>query len=295
MGHQKILMANLVLGRLINRLMNCIAMHVPHLIAFSVLIAQHARAEENAVVKVFPVKASQGVAVDKKHFYAISNTKIIKHDKQTGQKITSWAANSQEGTQAHFHHINSGTVIDGKLYAAHSRFPIAPNDNSVEIFGIDGEIIKHESTIRMPKEHGSLTWIDKKSDNSWWMCYAVYGMLNQRKTKLVKYRYEKGAFIEQQSWFFPQEVVEKWGLMSCSGGSWGNDGKLYVTGHDNGEVLVIAMDSDHLRYVRSEAVRGISGQAIAWDRFAERPTLWGIVKNKHVSLTYLPEKKAEGN
>lgn len=249
-------------------------------------------AEENSLLKTFPVKASQGVAVDGKYFYAISNTMITKHDKETGLQIAVWEANTKDAELTHFQHMNSGTVIDGKLYCAHSRFPIAPNDNSVEVFKVNGKTLKHEATIPMPSEHGSLTWIDKRNDDTWWMCFAVYGKSENRKTKLVKYRHENGKFIEQKSWFFPEEVVAKWGVMSCSGGSWGADGFLYVTGHDNAEVYVLEMDAPAvLRHERTEQVSGIIGQAIAWDRSMDRPILWGIVKNKHVSLTLLPAKE----
>ncbi len=266
--------------------------HAVIFLIVSALIGSLAIAEEEAPFKKFPVKASQGVAVDSKHFYAISNTEITKHDKETGVQIAMWEANPKDAAQAHFKHMNSGTVIDGKLYAAHSRFPIAPNENTIEIFALDGENLKYESTIRMPSDHGSLTWIDKKNDDSWWMCYAVYGKPENRKTKLVKYRFENGIFIEQQTWFFPEETVAKWGASSCSGGSWGSDGYLYVTGHDNAEVHVMEIDSKQaLRHIHTQPVPGIFGQAIAWDRSAENTTLWGIVKNKHISLTHLPTRR----
>jgi outer membrane protein assembly factor BamB len=206
---------------------------------YSAVTWQFLLAEENTLLKTFPVKATQGVAVDNKYFYAISNTSITKHDKETGLQIAAWHADPKDATQAHFKHINSGTVVDGKLYGAHSRFPIAPNDNTVEVFNVDGASLKHQITIRMPSEHGSLTWIDRRNDNSWWMCYAVYGKPENQKTKLVKYRHENGNFIEVQSWFFPKETVARWETMSCSGGSWGADGNLYVTGHDNAEVDVL--------------------------------------------------------
>lgn len=265
--------------------------HAVIFLIVSALIGSFVVAQEGVEQKNFPVKASQGVAVDTKHFYAISNTKITKHDKETGAQIATWEANPKDTAQAHFKHMNSGTAIDGKLYAAHSRFPIAPNENTVEIFAVDGENLKHETTIRMPSAHGSLTWIDRKND-SWWMCYAVYGKPENRKTKLVKYGFENGKFTEQQIWYFPEETVTKWGTMSCSGGSWGPDGNLYVTGHDGAEVYVLEIDSSStFRHIRTEAVPGIFGQAIAWDRSAEAPILWGIVKNKHVSLTRIPIKE----
>lgn len=247
---------------------------------------------ENAILKTFLVKASQGVAVGEKHFYAISNTKITTHDKKSGKLLAEWDADRKKDSTSHFKHLNSGTVINGKLYCAHSRFPLDPNASSVEIFDISGEKPEHESTIRLPRKHGSLTWIDRKADGSWWMCFAVYGKPANRKTKLVKYGFENGNFTEQGGWFFPEETVSKWGTMSCSGGSWGPDGHLYVTGHDNAEVHVLEFgEAKGLRHLRTEPVPGIFGQAIAWDRSSEKPTLWGIVKNKHVSVTEIPMKR----
>lgn len=243
---------------------------------------------ENTVLKSFPAKASQGVAVDGKHFYAISNTVIRKHDKETGKEIAVWLADTQLEGFRHFLHLNSGTVIDGKLYCAHSRFPIAPNECTVEVWDVAGEKLEHLETIPMPADHGSLTWIDRRGDGSWWLCYAVYGAGKNEATKLVKCRFADGKFIEQASYPFPAEVVANWGAMSCSGGSWGSDGLLYTTGHDHAEAYVLRIADEKPEHVRTEKNLGLFGQAIAWDRFSEQPELWGIVKNKVVSLTRIP-------
>lgn len=183
----------------------------------------------NTVLKSFPLKASQGVAVDEKYLYAISNTEIRKHDKETGKEIAAWKAETKLPEFRHFLHMNSGTVIAGKLYCAHSRFPLAPNECTVEVWDVEGEKLKHVETIHMPATHGSLTWIDRRGDGSWWLCYAVYGEGKNKATKLIKCRYEDGKFIEQGGYLFPREVVAQWGAMSCSGGSWGPDDLLYTT------------------------------------------------------------------
>ncbi len=248
----------------------------------------------NIVLKRIPIKASQGVAVDEKYFYAISNTKIVKCDKETGQEVAIWQANRKEKAYKHFKHMNSGTVIEGRLYCAHSRYGVDPNDCTVEIWNVEKEGLKHEETIHMPRKHGSLTWIDRRSDGSWWMCYAVYGKEINKDTKLVKYQYKDKKFIEIESWVFPKEVVSNWEGMSCSGGSWGSDGYLYTTGHDHAKAYVLEVDTTHkLNYVRTEKDVGFVGQAIAWDRFSEKPILWGIVKNKNISLTLISGKKKE--
>lgn len=243
-----------------------------------------------AGVKHFPHRVTQGVAVDGTYFYAISNTRIEKCDKEAGKVLVAWQADRQLDMQKHFKHLNSGAVIEGKLYCAHSRYPLAPNDCSVEVFDIKGEKLEHLETIRMPSTHGSLTWIDRSGDGAWWMCYATYGKHNS-KTKLIQYRYQNGKFTEQASYSFPAEVVAKWGSMSCSGGSWGPDGKLYTTGHDHSEAYVLEPGPDgKMKHVRTEKNMGFYGQGIAWDRAAQEPVLWGIVKNRHVSRTKIPKR-----
>ena len=236
--------------------------------------------------KIFPIKVTQGVAVDGGYFYAISNTRIDKCDKQTGEVVATWAADKRLAAQEHFKHLNSGTVVGAKLYAAHSRFPLAPNDCSVEIWDISGKGLDHVQSIHMPAGHGSLTWIDRHKDGSWWMCYAVYGKTKNKQTKLIKYRYEDGQFSELKTYSFPNEVVARWGSMSSSGGSWGPDGLLYTTGHDHAEAYVLDIDAEGgLKYLRTEKGMGFYGQGIAWDRFAKAAVLWGIVKNKKVCAT----------
>ena len=261
-----------------------------------VMAAQKERASvsKNIVLKRIPFKASQGVAVDEKYFYAISNTRIVKCDKGTGKVIATWQANRREKAHEHFKHMNSGTVIEGRLYCAHSRYGVDPNDCTVEIWNVEKEGLKHEETIHMPRTHGSLTWIDRHNDGSWWMCYAVYGKDNNKDTKLVKYQYKDGKFMEVENWVFPKEVVSNWGGMSCSGGSWGPDGHLYTTGHDHAKAYVLKVDkTNRLSYVRTEKDVGFFGQGIAWDRFSNKPVLWGIDKSKDISLTLIPEKKME--
>ena len=143
----------------------------------------------NIVLKRLTIKTKQGVAVDEKYFYAISNTIIVKCDKETGKVIATWQANRKEKAYEIFKHLNSGTVVQGRLYCAHSRDGVDPNDCTVEIWNVEKERLKHEDTIRMPRKHGSLTWIDRHSDHSWWMCYAVYVKKRNKNTKLVKYQY----------------------------------------------------------------------------------------------------------
>ncbi|QTN32801.1 hypothetical protein HZ994_10810 [Akkermansiaceae bacterium] len=265
----------------------------PFVFAAALIVQAYPLCAGNQVLRSFPIKASQGVAVDGEYIYAISNTEIRKCDKVTGAAVTVWKADTKRAEFKHFRHLNSGTVIDGKLHCAHSRFPVAPNECTVEIWDVTGEKLDHVETIRMPPTHGSLTWIDRRGDGTWWMCYAVYGRAKNKETKLIHYRRENGKFIEEKSHRFPEEAVASWGTMSCSGGSWGPDGMLYATGHDLAEACVLRIHGDKLEYVRTEGGVGFCGQAIAWDRFSKEPGLWGIVKNKCVSLTVITAAKGK--
>jgi len=253
--------------------------------------AKHSPSSGNSVLRSVTIRTDQGVAVDEKYFYAISNTVILKCDKQTRKIIATWQANKEDKAYKHFLHMNSGTVVDEKLYCAHSRYSIDPNACTVEIWNVKNQSLTHERSIRMPRHHGSLTWLDRGPDLSWWMCYAVYGKHKNQQTKLVRYQYKDGKFMELENWYFPKEVVANWDNMSCSGGSWGPDGQLYTTGHDHSRAYVLKVDETNaLRYVRTEKDMGFFGQGIAWDRFSEKPVLWGIDRNKNISLTLMTGK-----
>jgi len=64
----------------------------------------------NRVLRNIPIKANQGVAVDQKYFYAISNIQIAQCDKETGKVIVTWKADKKASLYKHFQHLNSGTV-----------------------------------------------------------------------------------------------------------------------------------------------------------------------------------------
>ena len=86
-----------------------------------------------------------------------------------------------------------------------------------------------------------------------------------------------------QSWIFPEELVsENFSPMSNSGGSFGPDGWLYITGHDASAAYVLQIPSagSILIWVATVDLPDIAGQGIAWDRSARAQggnrTLYGI-------------------
>jgi len=111
--------------------------------------------------------ANQGVAVDRRHFYAVNNRTITKHDRTSGEALLQFAG--AEGGP--IEHLDSGAVIDGRLYAAHSNYPEWPMESSVEVF--DTRTMEHVGTHAFGIFRGSLTWLDRH-DGSWWAAFANY-------------------------------------------------------------------------------------------------------------------------
>ncbi|HEY8615124.1 hypothetical protein [Phenylobacterium sp.] len=217
-------------------------------------------------------EANQGVAVDARHFYAVGNSVIAKYNRRTGAKVAEWT-----GDPARFPHLNSCAVIGRELVCAASNYPATPHVSSVEVF--DPRRMTHLRTVALgPDQPGSLTWVDRR-DGAWWAAFANYDGRggepgrDHRYTTLVKF---DDRWRRQEAWSFPAAVLAGFAPRSTSGGAWGEDGRLYVTGHDRPEVYVLALPRggavlDHLATISV----AVEGQAIAFDRSAPR-TLFGI-------------------
>lgn len=218
-------------------------------------------------IKTFPAAdAHQAVAVDEDHFYAIASRAIGKYDKESGELVQRWAAPEESGIL----HLDSGVIIGEKLYAAHSNYPGIPMSSSIEIW--DTRTMRHTETHSFGNRWGSLTWIDRH-DGYWWGVFAHYEEFQEqtgkdnRWTLLVKFN---DRWQRLESWTFPEKVLDRFGTKSNSGGSWGPDGKLYVSGHDLAELYVLKLPEagSTLRWVETLPIEN-EGQGIAWDRSRE--------------------------
>jgi hypothetical protein len=217
-------------------------------------------------------EARQGVAVDDRFLYAVDNRRIAKYDKKTGERVGVW--NGPEGGRVV--HLNSGVVVDGKLYAAHSNFPDRPEVSSVEIW--DATTLRHIGSHSLGIERGSLTWLDYH-DGAWWGCLASYNWpfgSGNRYTRIVRFG---AGWRVAEAWALPEGLLAKFGQMSNSGGSWGPDGRLWITGHGRPEAyaLMLPQAGSVLRWTATASL-DIAGQGIAWDR-SEVDVLWGVVRN----------------
>jgi len=211
--------------------------------------------------------ANQAVAVDNKYFYAVNNRTITKHDRATGEPLLQFAGRSGGPIE----HLDSGVVVGGKLYAAHSNYPEWPMESSVEVF--DTRTMRHVDTHSFGIYRGSLTWLDRH-DGAWWAGFANYDQVVSGQTEPYGRTYNTQVvklddnFQVVASWTIPKQILDKFKPMSNSGGSWGPDGRLYLSGHDLGEAYVMNVPDSgaELEWVATVHLPGVQGQGIAWDR-----------------------------
>jgi len=209
------------------------------------------------------MEANQGVAVDAEHFYGIGNHALVKHRKDTGERVAEWFG--PRGGQ--IIHLNSGWVQDERLTLSHSNFSQLPMASSLETW--DTRTMQPLSTYSFGIRLGSLTWA-VRHQGYWWACFANYNDsgttpgFDQRWSYVAQF---DDNWQQLQSWLFPPQVIATWGDSACSGGDWGDDGLLYVTGHDAPELHVLRLPKQGvtLEYVTTIDVP-IEGQSWAWDR-----------------------------
>jgi hypothetical protein len=233
-------------------------------------------------------EANQGVGVDDRFFYAVDNQTIAKYDKKTGGLVSKW-----QGPKAGpILHLDSAYVRDGKIYCAHSNYPDWPMTSSVEIF--DADTMQPIGNHSFGINYGSLTWLDFY-DGHWWATFANYDVPygpnkspygHKVATQMVKFTAD---FKYVSSWVLPKVLLDKFESMSNSGGSWGPDGFLYLSGHDPAELYKVRLPKMGSVIELVETLpMNIRGQGIAWDR-SDRGVIYGIVRATK------DEKAAGGN
>lgn len=245
---------------------------------------------------VFPSwDAHQGVGVDDDHFYAVRNQSITQHDKTTGEPLLQFVG-AEDGP---IDHMDSAVVVKDKLYASNSNYPEWPMTSSIEVF--DTRTMEHIDTHSFGIFRGSLTWLDRYQ-GAWWATFANYDRVQEgqlepygetHNTQVVKM---DNDFQVLQSWTIPEPILDTFEDMSNSGGSWGPDGRLYLTGHDLPEAYVMQLPpaGGELQWIATVDLPGIEGQGIAWDRHSDEPNLWGFSRdNDEVTRFLVPVNEIE--
>src|SRR5262245_40807383 len=213
------------------------------------------------VLRMPAEEAKQGVVADARHVYAISNSEIGKYDRVSRRRVAQW-----QGDPQLFKHMNSCRLLRREIVCAASNYPEVPMASSVEWF--DPQRMAHIRSRSLGPGRGSLTWLDWH-EGSWWACFANYdgggGEPGRAHRFAPPVRYSS-EFGEQGACLFPEAVLELFAPYSSSGGAWGRDGLLYVTGHDRSEMYALRLPAagSHLEYVATIALT-TGGQAIAWD------------------------------
>ena len=220
--------------------------------------------------------ARQAVAVDADHVYAIDNRRIEKLDRRSGRRVAFWEGEAGGPIV----HLNSGVVLDGVLHCAHSNYPALPMRSSIERF--DAATLRHLGTQRLGNAPGSATWVGRWKGH-WWVAFAHYAGRGGEPgkgpefTSLVRF---DAVWRPQASFAYPPELIERFAGRSNSGGAWGADGRLYLTGHDAGEIYVVRVPRAGSVLALVEIVEApIEGQGIAWDP-ARPGVLWGVLRNR---------------
>jgi hypothetical protein len=217
--------------------------------------------------------ASQGAAAGQKDIYAISNSRIVRYDKATGAKRAEW-----NGDKARFPHVNSCAVVAEDLVCASSNFPAAPQVSTVEVF--DPVSLVHRRSISLGLGTGSITWVDRH-DGAWWAMFANYDgkggepPRDHSWTTLVKF---DDQWRRLEAWALPAAVLDRIAPMSISGGGWGPDGRLWLSGHDRPELYVMTLpDGGGVLDLADVVGMEAEGQAISWDR-SQPGMLYGITR-----------------
>ncbi|QDU27880.1 hypothetical protein ETAA8_29710 [Anatilimnocola aggregata] len=223
-------------------------------------------------------EAHQAAAADEKYAYAITNSKIAKYDRKTDQRVATSTA------KIVVKHLNSGFFHEGKLYCAHSNYPLKPEQS--EIMLLDPASMEIAVFKDFGNFGGSLTWAIQRGEH-WWCNFARYGSTNQ-ETFLVRF---DDKWNETGRWTYPDVVINQIGSASISGGVWHKD-TLLVTDHDHGvlyRLQVPAADkkSTELEFIAQEKAP-FTGQGIAHDPVTGG--LVGINRAKKEILFAVPAK-----
>ena len=218
--------------------------------------------------------AKQAVAVDSNFVYIIHNHKIVKRNKSNYKIVKRWDG----GEDGVLKHLNSGVVINGKLYCTHSNYPDIPMASSIEIF--DTQTLTHVNNVSFGIYKGSCTWIDF-DDGYWWVMFAHYENKSQQINRnvgwssLVKM---DERFRTLESWILPNKLINKVKPYSISGGIMLNKNQLICTGHHNLELYLLEIpDMGYTLKWKDTFAVPFRGQGIARDP-VNRNIFYGIDK-----------------
>lgn len=195
-------------------------------------------------------EAHQAAAADEKFVYAITNDKVARYNRASGERVGESTGKAQ--------HLNSGFLHGGQLYLAHSNYPRTPEQSQLMV--LDLETMKLTPAHDFGNFGGSLTWA-VFHDQHWWCNFARYGV-NNAETFLVQF---DGDWKEVARWTYPQALIAQLGRNSLSGGIW-RDGEFLVTGHDDPVIFRVKLpERGNVLELVGQQQAPFAGQGIAVD------------------------------
>jgi hypothetical protein len=212
--------------------------------------------------------ASQGVAAAPKHFFAVDNAVLAKHDSLTGRLLDRWAG-PRDGP---IRHLNSCLADRGRLWCANSNYPETPMGSSVEVF--DTATLDHVASHSLGmRDEGSLTWFDRYR-NGWIAAFSHYD--KNGGVAFKDHSFSSVVTFDSQwrrtgGWLLPAGVLERMAPYASSGGAIGPDGWLYLLGHDRPEMYVVGRPAmgPSLVHIATIALDA-EGQAFSWAKNGRR-------------------------
>jgi len=232
-------------------------------------------------------EAGQGVAVDAEYFYPVVNFAIGKYRRSDGERVDGWMG-PRGGLIGH---LNSCFVEDALLWCANSNHPEVPMASSIEVF--DTRDMRHTASHSLGlADEGSLTWFDRL-DDGWIVGFAHYNDETGEPFKTNAYAgvntYD-AQWRRTGGWRLPPHLITHMAPQAASGGELGPDGLLYVFGHHEPEMFVLAKPTMgptliHVATIEIDA----EGQAFSFDPTDPR-VIWAISRpNREVRAFRLPE------
>lgn len=215
--------------------------------------------------------ATQAVAVDSLFFYTISNSKIVKRQKSDGMMVAEWTGPLK--------HLNSGVVIENKLYCANTNYPESPMFSSLEIF--DTRTLEHIGNHSFGHYIGSFTWIDKWQGD-WYLMFVHYDQNGKERDKGAEYTTlirTDSLFRQLEGWAMPKNLTDHIRPMSVSGGAFTKKGDLIFSPHHFEEIYQFKFPEIgyEMQWIATIPVP-FQGQGLAVDKYDD--SIWGIHRQK---------------
>ena len=169
--------------------------------------------------------------------------------------------------------------------------------SSIEVF--DTAAMEHVHSFSLGiLEEGSLTWFDRLGDG-WIAGFAHYdaagGLAYKDHSFASIVRFDE-QWRRVGGWMIPDSAIDRMQPYAASGGALGADGLLYLTGHDRGEMYVLAAPElgPKLVHIATVAI-DVEGQAFAWDKSTTERIVYGISRpNREVRSFRVPAVNNSG-